>query len=284
MRWEDNCGRMLLESGQFFVESWSLLSLHKDKWMWLGSHKEHGVGGTVAALWGWLSHPGAMATRDRSSHPEGSGALQAIPSTAVGVWHGVALTLSADEPLSYQLSTPQLACTCFTGLLHSQVHTVAGLFLLHQHVWSSPRVLEVPLERIRQDLCHLFCWAAYGIVSKASSSLFKVGAWCTTVSRGNRYLTTSLCTANATWRCAWWPGSPWSHHTVDGCRYLAHLLVILAAVSGSLTVGIAVAHSFSLGVFKTLVISPGAAVWAVPLSAASVSPWNHQPGQKISKK
>lgn len=29
------------------------------------------------------------------------------------------------------------------------------LLLLHQHVWSSPRVLEVPLERIGQDLRHL---------------------------------------------------------------------------------------------------------------------------------
>lgn len=35
------------------------------------------------------------------------------------------------------------------------IEALPGLLLLHQHVWSPPRVLEVPLERIRQDLCHL---------------------------------------------------------------------------------------------------------------------------------
>lgn len=35
------------------------------------------------------------------------------------------------------------------------IKVLPGLLLLHQHVWSPPRVLEVPLERVGQDLCHL---------------------------------------------------------------------------------------------------------------------------------
>lgn len=35
------------------------------------------------------------------------------------------------------------------------IKVLPGLLLLHHHVWSPPRVLEVPLERVGQDLCHL---------------------------------------------------------------------------------------------------------------------------------
>lgn len=41
------------------------------------------------------------------------------------------------------------------------IKVLPGLLLLHQHVWSPPRVLEVPLERIGQNLCHL-CGADVG--------------------------------------------------------------------------------------------------------------------------
>lgn len=40
------------------------------------------------------------------------------------------------------------------------IKVLPGLLLLHQHVWSPPRVLEVPLERIGQNLCHL-CGGRY---------------------------------------------------------------------------------------------------------------------------
>lgn len=35
------------------------------------------------------------------------------------------------------------------------IKVLPGLLLLHHHVWSPPRVLEVPLERVGQDLRHL---------------------------------------------------------------------------------------------------------------------------------
>ena len=63
-------------------------------------------------------------------------------------------------------------------------------------------------------------------------------------------------------------------------RYLAHTLVVLAAVSGFLTVGITVAHRFSLAVLKTLVVPPGAAVWTLSLPAARFSPRHNFPAEK----
>lgn len=63
-------------------------------------------------------------------------------------------------------------------------------------------------------------------------------------------------------------------------RYLAHALIVLAAVSGFLTVGITVAHCFSLGVFKTLVVPAGAAVRALPLPAARLGLWDYLPAEK----
>lgn len=63
-------------------------------------------------------------------------------------------------------------------------------------------------------------------------------------------------------------------------RYLAHTLIVLAAVSGFLTVRITVAHCFSLGVLKTFIIPAGAAVWALPLPAARFCLWNKFPAEK----
>jgi len=117
-------------------------------------HEEHRVGGTPAALGGRLPHPGAVTARHRRRRPEGSGkrgpgrvsdisyiavpellaevamgspgALQAVASTAVRLGHGGALTLGTDQPLSHQLSAPQLELTGRAGLLQPQVHTVAA--------------------------------------------------------------------------------------------------------------------------------------------------------------
>lgn len=50
--------------------------------------------------------------------------------------------------------------------------------------------------------------------------------------------------------------------------YLAHALVVLAAVSGFLTVGVTVAHRFPAAVLKALVVAAGAAVGTLPLPAA----------------
>lgn len=44
------------------------------------------------------------------------------------------------------------AVCLFAGAI---IKVLPGLLLLHHHVWSPPRVLEVPLERVGQDLCHL---------------------------------------------------------------------------------------------------------------------------------
>lgn len=41
------------------------------------------------------------------------------------------------------------------GRSRAIIEVLPGLLLLHHHVWSPPRVLEVPLERVGQDLCHL---------------------------------------------------------------------------------------------------------------------------------
>lgn len=62
--------------------------------------------------------------------------------------------------------------------------------------------------------------------------------------------------------------------------YLAHTLIVLAAVSGFLTVGITVAHRFPPGVIKTLVVAAGAAVWTLPLSAARLSLRNYSTAEK----
>lgn len=62
--------------------------------------------------------------------------------------------------------------------------------------------------------------------------------------------------------------------------YLAHILIVLAAVSGFLTVGITVAHRFPPGVLKTLVVAAGAAVWTLPLSAARLSLQNNSSAEK----
>lgn len=63
-------------------------------------------------------------------------------------------------------------------------------------------------------------------------------------------------------------------------RYLAHTLVVLAAVSGFLTVGVTVAHRFSLGVLKTFVVPAGAAVRALSLPAARLGLWKNLPTEK----
>lgn len=63
-------------------------------------------------------------------------------------------------------------------------------------------------------------------------------------------------------------------------RYLAHTLVVLAAVSGFLTVGVTVAHRFSLGVLKTFVVPAGAAVRALSLPAARLGLWKNLPAEK----
>lgn len=52
-------------------------------------------------------------------------------------------------------------------------------------------------------------------------------------------------------------------------------MIVVAAVSCFLTVGITVAQGFALRVFKTLVVPAGAAVWALPLPAARLSLWNN---------
>lgn len=61
---------------------------------------------------------------------------------------------------------------------------------------------------------------------------------------------------------------------------MAHTLVVLAAVPGLLTVGVTVAHGFSLGVLKTLVVPAGAAVRALPLPAARLGPRNKLPAEE----
>lgn len=58
---------------------------------------------------------------------------------------------------------------------------------------------------------------AYGVISEAPSALFEVGARPSSVSGRNRYLATPLGAADATGRRAGRPGTPWSHHAVDGC-------------------------------------------------------------------
>lgn len=50
--------------------------------------------------------------------------------------------------------------------------------------------------------------------------------------------------------------------------YLAHALVVLAAVSGFLTVGVAVAHGFPPAVLEALVVAARAAAGTLPLAAA----------------
>lgn len=44
---------------------------------------------------------------------------------------------------------------CRVFVCRAIIKVLPGLLLLHHHVWSPPRVLEVPLERVGQDLCHL---------------------------------------------------------------------------------------------------------------------------------
>lgn len=62
--------------------------------------------------------------------------------------------------------------------------------------------------------------------------------------------------------------------------YLAHVSVVFAAVSGFLTVAIAVAHNFSPCIFKTFVVSAGAAMLVLPLTAAGFSNQDELTAQK----
>lgn len=52
------------------------------------------------------------------------GAVQAITCAAIGLGHGVTLTLCADQTLLHQLSAPQFEFARRAGLFHSQVHAV----------------------------------------------------------------------------------------------------------------------------------------------------------------
>ena len=51
----------------------------------------------------------------------------------------------------------------------------------------------------RGALVLTFCRAAYGVVSKASSTLFEIWTGRASVSRGNGHLATPFCAANSTW-------------------------------------------------------------------------------------
>lgn len=62
--------------------------------------------------------------------------------------------------------------------------------------------------------------------------------------------------------------------------YLAHALVVLAAVSGFLTVGVTVAHRFPAAVLKALVVAAGAAVGTLPLPAARLGRRDQLPAEK----
>lgn len=60
-------------------------------------------------------------------------------------------------------------------MLQFGVEALPGLLLLHQHVWSSPRVLEVPFEGIRQDLCH-FCKSGVRTEQTCTINIYKSNA------------------------------------------------------------------------------------------------------------
>lgn len=62
--------------------------------------------------------------------------------------------------------------------------------------------------------------------------------------------------------------------------YLAHAMIVLAAVPGSLAVAVAVAHRFPPRVLHTLVIPAIAAVRALPLPAAGLGRWHQLAAEK----
>lgn len=88
--------------------------------------------------------------------------------------------------------------------------------------------------------------------------------------------------------------APNSRPSQSGCRkvhgrkqrigqltgYLAHALVVLAAVSGFLTVGVTVAHCFPPAVLEALVVAAGAAAGTLPLAAARLGRRHELPAEK----
>lgn len=62
-------------------------------------------------------------------------------------------------------------------------------------------------------------------------------------------------------------------------RNLAHTLVVVAAVSGFVTIRVAVAYGLSPRVLEAVVVPAGAAVGTVPLPAAGLHSGHRQPAQ-----
>lgn len=114
--------------------------------------------------------------------------------------------------------------------------------------------------------------AAYGVVPEASPPLFEVGTGRASVPGGDGHLATPLRAADSARGRARRPGAPGARHAVNGCRYLAHAPVVLAAVPGLLAVGVAVARRLPLAVLEAVVVAAGAAVGALALPAARLGP------------
>lgn len=87
--------------------------------------------------------------------------------------------------------------------------------ILKHHTSEDP---SSPPQRVNGAMALLtFPAVAYGVISEASSALFEVGARSSSVSGRNGYLATPLGAADAAGRRAGRPGTPRSHHAVDGC-------------------------------------------------------------------
>lgn len=224
-------------------------------------YKDERVLRTCALLSRGLPHPRSLAARDRGCSPERPRSFQAVPLTAAPAAHGFSLALDADRPLPQQGTAPETQLTRRARLLHTEVHAVTGFHFLHQDVWPSPGVLEVPFVGIGQNLCHLFSGVADRAVSEAAAPLLQVRAWRSSVPRGHCDLPGPLFAAPATQGAALRPRTPGTNHTVNS-RYLTHGLVIRAAVSCFLTIGVTEANSLSPGEFKALVI-PSCAAFGV---------------------
>lgn len=125
------------------------------------------------------------------------------------------------------------SCVFVCGVL---IEALPGLLLLHQHVWSPPRVLEIPLERIRQDLCHL-CrkWERQQSCQISSCFHWKAFFFKITLMTVQTHPTCGLCSCwlhdskwlkgiRAVWRAALlifpWKCSTWKTVSVSWCSFV----------------------------------------------------------------
>lgn len=78
----------------------------------------------------------------------------------------------------------------------------------------------IPLRPVKQPQLSTvltFRGAAHGVVPEAAPPLLEVGTGRSSIPGGDRHLSAALSAAHATGGRARRPGTPGTHHTVDGC-------------------------------------------------------------------